>query len=151
MIHITDLNKDIVGYKVAHNKDIGNSDITKRALFALQKKIFSFLSDDEKRLIKLAYVDCLGTEKISNHLHCSTQAVRNRLKKLDTDIDGIISIVLSDNKDVLSEDEVVIYEYYNCYRYTLNAIAELLNVSRKYVSNKINVINLKIKALEMQS
>ena len=82
----------------------------------MQKKIFTYLTADEKRLMKLAYEDCLGTEKIANEFKCTQQAVRNRLKKLDIDIEKIIDAILSDYKEVLTDEEATIYEYYNCYR-----------------------------------
>ena len=144
LIHITEINKDIVGYRLARNQNFKSNNITKRALIAMQKKIFTYLTADEKRLMKLAYEDCLGTEKIANEFKCTQQAVRNRLKKLDIDIEKIIDAILSDYKEVLTDEEATIYEYYNCYRYSLSEISKLIGKNRKYISGKLKIIDLKL-------
>ncbi len=144
LIHITEINKDIVGYRLARNQNVKSNNITKRALIAMQKKIFTYLTSDEKRLMKLAYGDCLGTEKIANEFKCTPQAVRNRLKKLDIDIEKIIDAILSDYKEVLTDEEATIYEYYNCYRYSLSEISKLIGKNRKYISGKLKIIDLKL-------
>lgn len=145
IVHITDENRDIIDYKLYMNDKIISNNLTKKALIAMKNKIFSYLNDSEKKLMYLAYADCLSSEKISIELNITPQTVRHRLKKLNKRIDKIIESMMSGYRQKLVPDEILIYEYFYLYNFSIKQLADKLNVDRKDVSNKLNIINLKMQ------
>ncbi|MDO4301981.1 MAG: hypothetical protein Q4D26_11415 [Clostridia bacterium] len=149
IIHFNDFNKDIINFIV--NKNNGSFDYSdeisdeKKAMLALMNKAFSYLTIEEKELLKMKYVDCLNSKQIAEHFNHTSQNVCYRINKImKIDLPNIINALLLNYKEILSAEESKIFEYHKLYRYTAKKISKILDRDVRTVQHMIQIINIKL-------
>ncbi len=144
-VRITDENCNYITFKLRKNNKYISTNLTQKATRLCVRKIISYLTDEEKLLLKRKKIEEKSTAEIAKELNLSERSIRHKLMKLDNDIDDIIDrLITSKYRHKLTKEEAVIYEYYYMYRYTISHISEILNVDRVKLSYTIKIIEAKM-------
>ncbi|WP_308698820.1 hypothetical protein [uncultured Thomasclavelia sp.] len=150
IIHFSDFNNDIINFIVNKNNSSfdysGEISDEKRAMLAVMNKAFSYLTTEEKELLKMKYVDCLNNNQIAEHFNRTSRNIRYRINKImQVDLTNIINALLLNYKEILSAEESQIFEYYKLYRYTAKKISKILEKDIRNVQHTIQIIDIKLK------